>query len=88
MFQKRKWMNEAVYLISDHHCYLYITLKEALRAGSDSFMSGIKKGNKRPIRLKKQLNLRQTRCEQGVNGKCGMHCTLMYGSNSSNMSLK
>lgn len=31
------------YLISDHHCYLYITLKELLCAGSDSFMSGIKK---------------------------------------------
>lgn len=36
----------------------------------------------------KQLNLRQTRRKQSVDGKCGMHCTLMYRSNSSNMSLK
>lgn len=36
----------------------------------------------------KQLNLRQTRRKQSVDGKCGMHCTLMYRWNSSNMSLK
>lgn len=56
MFQLIKgnpWMRH----ISHHHCYLYITLREALCAGSDSFMSGIKeKENKMSVWQKKQLN--------------------------------